>query len=284
VPQGKLPARSEDAFSSYLLLLGDDKIPVPAAAVFRDHGSPVRLAAWPDMCLGCQYGTCPHAWPSLEPRCVIVLGARDRFGVMRFGWFVQVEGTAKPVGTLTRVPKAVAAELVTRMRADTLLRTSCLLSEYLDHCFEESADDEDGEVDSFVQMAAVRFNQRWLKLQHRDRACGTDEQTEARVSPSLERQQLECGICLTTRPSTMGRCGTCRSLSCAECSAQMRGLCSVCDRELLNTAFVCQSCQFGVPLRSYAFPCLHCGDAVLCERCFTSLAECARCEAARPRA
>ena len=100
--------------------------PVPAAAVVRDYNYPINRATAPGMCTGCAFGSpiCAHAWPVLDPRSIIVLGARGHEGGrMRFGWYVRIEPTAPTSAALTRVPQAVAEDLVSRMMVDVELRT-----------------------------------------------------------------------------------------------------------------------------------------------------------------
>lgn len=294
------PRRHKKALSNlFILSRGGERVYVPKNAIYRNHGC-APLQPVDGMCFNScdRRDGCGHNWRSIHPKDVIVLGARDHEANLLFGWYVRFAHDEHSVNRLFRVPEILARDVVKFLSKDEELCRSSLLEHYLDHRLEV---DVTLAWQSFDAIAATRYTRiretlatqayrekkrkRIVEIRRersKEQIFEDDEKPEEKVAHRVPRSPEKgvgdeaCAVCLEDNIATKKAC--CGISVCGRCDDGLRGLCPVCDRSRCNGRYVCSCCGEAVPLRSFAFPCVHCDEPCLCISCFSSFEECVDCE------
>lgn len=262
-----MPARTARGLLSKLIIVSacGKEVHVPKSAILRDYKYKLQAEMMPNVCRGCEFGTCPHGWQTPHPRSVVVLNLRTGSECNNlFGWYVCF---SDKVNVLVRIPPQIVNLILKTLRDNS---RSSLLTKY---------EEEDGHV--FHELACERF----ARFRKRAAAAALKEVKRKREDEPAAKDDTPretCVICLEERPTAYKRCrhNHCGTHVCIKCHCDSRGLCPVCDRSSINADYPCSSCHRLVRLGEYGFPCTGCDTHSLCSHCYTEFSECSACESA----
>ena len=263
-PPSELPARSHNnSLSPYYLLNNGKKVHVPWCAIARDQPAVevedgARLNA----------RTCTH-------RHVVVLRALNTDGEWVHGWFAKRQSNL-----LERLTKRIVIQIGVVCSSER--PDSSLLRLYPDAWYSRDSMD-------FETLAVIRFERKHTLLTEvalRAREETTKEKCKPSRRPTrnstrttAKRPREEtCTVCMEESIEfSPKRCG-CKTPVCDKCMGSMRGLCPVCDRGVLNAHFECHCCNSVDDMSNSGFPCITCGQGVLCYACYRGFEECFACD------
>ena len=258
-----LPGRSHaNSFSPFYLFNNSRKVPVPWCAIARDQ-PPVEV----DDDARLAINTCTH-------RHVVVLRVLNIGGETVYGWFAKRQSNL-----LERLTKKLVVQIgvvCTAQRPDSSLLTMFPAAWY-------NPSDIDIEA-----LPLLRFERKHalltevaLKSREENPTTSAVKKASTRRSSarlSGKRPRSTCVVCMEDSPNLVAkRCG-CKTPVCTACSKSMRGLCPVCDRGVLNAHFECHSCSNVDEMSQSGFPCVTCGQNVVCHTCYRGFEECFSCD------
>tara|TARA_Y100000389_G_scaffold65666_1_gene61781 strand:- start:1317 stop:2180 length:864 start_codon:yes stop_codon:yes gene_type:complete len=266
-PPTELPPRSHArSLSPYYLLSSGKKVNVPWSAIVRD-----RPAIELDDAVALVPRNCFHG-------NVVVLRAIDTDGDQLYGWFVKRQSHL-----LQRLTKRIIIQI--GMTCNAVRPSSSLVTCFIDAIFTNSTVD-------FESLAVVRFerkrsilgdvasNQRKTIKKRSSRPTRPTRARSARIAKKgVDEHETTCVVCMEDFTGFVERpCGKCTTPVCQSCSDRMRGMCAVCDRSKLNAHYECHGCGGLEDLKHSGFPCVTCGENVLCAMCYRAYDECYACD------
>lgn len=271
-PPSTMPPRSARGLLSKLTIRDAEgkSINVPKDCIVRNYHTLMPQSSWTSgVCRGCEFGTCPHGWCTMDipPAGIVVLRLRDTDGFNKFGWYVRF---ADRTSELVRLPDVIIFRLASMMEDDPLLNQSTLVTRYEDAVLEDPV--------NFHSEACKRF------ARYRTRVCvavAKERKRKRNVETPPKGAGETCVICLEEKPTSRKRCrhDSCGTHVCDTCHSDSRGLCPVCDRSSINADYPCSSCHRLTRLSQYGLPCSVCNTHSLCSSCYTSFGACGACEA-----
>ena len=276
---------------NYTLKRVDDGqlLKVPDYAVVRDYAEQVTPIEKPKgIHLTCFTNTntmCDIGWVWIPPAQVKVLGCRDKFGRVHFGWYVGFASDEDPEAKiLHRIPESMVRRIVIWMEDQPCLAESTLLTTYPDAYMTMEVPDACNFHEMMTKRCTIAtltyvgslidgksmlgMNQPVVMLGKRLRSGHL-----VGVFPQRKHVRGDCAICLEDRVVTSACCVK----MCASCHNSVRGLCPVCDRGQIQESVVCENCGMDRAVIKSSFPCALCGEHRVCEECFTEYGLCSKC-------